>query len=168
MRTSISTKAIPLVDKTQWMSKLWAAPCKSCRKEAKLENANLKQLETLLISSPAVRQGIFCPKTDDHVDDLNITFIDANERLFECRVLPGDEDGSPREVLVGFCLVGPKRPADSTVVKSRSLPEKKSPPRSDRATVVRLNKLPLSKMLSSRFFEAGFIFFLITVQSLTL
>lgn len=102
-------------------------------------------------------KGIFCQ--DKPKEELNITFVDADGNLFECRVLFPKEVESiseapapaqaprasrARELVVGFCLVGAKRrplERDLTATKSKSLPERKAPLR---GSIVRLSKLPRS------------------------
>lgn len=102
-------------------------------------------------------KGIFCQ--DKPKEELNITFVDADGNLFECRVLfPKEVESTSeapapaqaprasraRELVVGFCLVGAKRrplERDLTATKSKSLPERKSPLR---GSIVRLSKLPRS------------------------
>lgn len=98
-------------------------------------------------------KGIFCHEPKD---ELNITFVDVDGNLFECRVLFPKEVASPseapvpasrasRELMVGFCLVGTKRPRldSNAMTKSKSLPERKSPaPRG--SGIVRLSQLPRS------------------------
>eukprot|EP00435_Cladocopium_sp_Y103_P028909 s633_g7.t1 len=104
-------------------------------------------------------KGIFCQ--DKPKEELNITFVDADGNLFECRVLFPKEvatarsdppSRTSRELVVGLCLVGSKRPRldrdlTNAMVKSKSLPERKSPQRSTGSTgstgsgIVRLSKL---------------------------